>query len=174
MDMPREDTFSGYVRASRELGSYLAGATATQLRYRSTGTKWTNEELLFHMVFGHMIVRTLLPLVRISSHLPRSWSKAFARVLNASTTPFDIANYWGTRPAALPFNRNRMQRQLERTTRALTHHLTRETTSSLERAMDFPTRWDPYFKEHMSLSDVYAYPTLHFDFHARQLNLDNS
>lgn len=67
-----------------------------------------------------------------------------------------------------------MQRQLERTIRALTHRLARETTASLEHAMDFPTRWDPYFKEHMSLADVYAYPTLHFDFHAGQLNLDNA
>jgi hypothetical protein len=38
--------------------------------------------------------------------------------------------------------------------------------------MSFPTRWDPFFKETMTLADVYAYPVAHFDFHAAQLFLD--
>ena len=37
--------------------------------------------------------------------------------------------------------------------------------------MPFPDRWDPFFAPTMTLNDVYAYPTLHFDFHARQLSL---
>jgi hypothetical protein len=37
--------------------------------------------------------------------------------------------------------------------------------------MPFPDRWDPFFASWMSLLDVYAYPTLHFDFHAKQLSL---
>jgi len=34
------------------------------------GTRWTNEQLLFHMVFGYMVVQQLLVLVRIFSRLP--------------------------------------------------------------------------------------------------------
>jgi len=172
MDTQREEIISGYQRAYRELDGYLSNATPGQLRGLSTGTKWTNEELLLHMVFGYMVVRTLLPLVRIVSRLPHSWGKAFARALNAATLPFDVVNYWGSRAAALVYNRERLARKLERTIRALTLHLDQETPASLRRSMNFPTRWDPFFAPRMSLADVYAYPTLHFDFHARQLALD--
>ncbi|WP_051388940.1 DinB family protein [Arthrobacter sp. 35W] len=172
MDAQREGIIAGYGRACSQLDGYLANATTAQLRGRSAGTKWTNEELLFHMVFGYMVVRALLPLVRIMSRLPRSWGRAFARGLDAATGPFDVVNYWGSRAAALVFNRHRMDRKLEKTTHALARRLARETPASLERAMDFPTRWDPFFAQRMSLADVYAYPTRHFDFHTRQLTLD--
>ena len=34
--------------------------------------------------------------------------------------------------------------------------------------------WDPYFRDYMTLADVYHYATQHFDFHRRQLTLDRS
>ena len=34
------------------------------------GTRWTNEQLLFHMLFGYMIVQRLLVLVKVFSRLP--------------------------------------------------------------------------------------------------------
>ncbi len=37
--------------------------------------------------------------------------------------------------------------------------------------MHFPTRWDPFFQDHMTLADVYRFAGQHFDFHARQLTL---
>lgn len=40
-------------------------ASASDRRRNGAGTKWTNEQLLFHMVFGFMIVATLRYLVRI-------------------------------------------------------------------------------------------------------------
>ncbi len=52
------------------LHALLAVADAGDLRRRSDGTRWTNEQLLYHMVFGYLIVRTLLPLVRVVSQLP--------------------------------------------------------------------------------------------------------
>ncbi|WP_026554889.1 DinB family protein [Arthrobacter sp. 35W] len=173
MDVQRQEIIAGYERAARELDSHLQGATPAALRRGSKGTKWTNEELLFHMVFGYMVVRALLPLVKIVGRLPRPWGRAFARALNAATGPFDVVNYWGSRWACMVFNRNRMARKLERTTGTLARRLAREAPSSLALEMDFPTRWDPFFAETMSLVDVYAYPTLHFDFHARQLSLEN-
>ncbi len=36
--------------------------------------------------------------------------------------------------------------------------------------MHFPPSWDPFFKDSMSLYDVYRYATQHFDFH-QQLTL---
>jgi hypothetical protein len=38
--------------------------------------------------------------------------------------------------------------------------------------MHYPTRWDPFFGDFMTLADLYRFPTQHFDFHARQLTLD--
>ena len=48
---------------------------AEGLRRRSAGTRWTNRQLLFHMVFGYLVVRTLLPLVRGFGRLPLIYSR---------------------------------------------------------------------------------------------------
>jgi hypothetical protein len=37
--------------------------------------------------------------------------------------------------------------------------------------MHFPTRWDPYFRDTMTVLDVYHYGTEHYDHHHRQLTL---
>jgi hypothetical protein len=37
--------------------------------------------------------------------------------------------------------------------------------------MHYPTRWDPFFQDRMTLADVYRFPTQHYDFHRRQLTL---
>lgn len=171
MDPTKDGITTGYRHAIHDLAAWLGSATPAELRRKSAGTRWTNEELLFHMVFGYMVVRALLPLVRVVSRLPRPAATAFATALNAATGPFDVVNYWGSRAAALVYNRRRMARKLERTVTALIRQLERENSASLARTMPFPDRWDPFFKPVMTLNDVYAYPTLHFDFHARQLSL---
>lgn len=162
----------GYERNCRELERWLAGASDADLGRRSAGTRWTNEELLFHMVFGYMVVQALLPLVRFFGVLPAPFSRAFARILNAGTAPFDVVNYLGSKAAALVFNRKRMAAKLRRVTRSLERRMGRETAAAMARGMSFPDRWDPFFLPWMSLADVYAYPIEHFDFHATQLSLD--
>ena len=37
--------------------------------------------------------------------------------------------------------------------------------------MHYPTRWDPYFTDYMTLADIYQYPTRHCAHHRRQLTL---
>lgn len=167
----KAEIVAGYRRATRDLDAWLGSVTPAELRGKSNGTRWTNEELLFHMVFGYMVVRALLPLVRAVSRLPKPMRAGFAALLNAGTRPFDVVNYWGSRAAAKVYNRRRMGRKLELTISALTRQLERQSPGSLARSMPFPDKWDPFFKPVMSLQDVYAYPTQHFDFHARQLNL---
>ncbi|QDG87081.1 DinB family protein [Pseudarthrobacter sp. NIBRBAC000502770] len=171
MEPTKADIVAGYGGACDALGAWLESATAADLRRGSNGTRWTNEELLFHMVFGYMIVRALLPMVHVISRLPRPVGTAFAAVLNAGTRPFDVVNYWGSRAAALVYNKQRMARKLDKTITAISRRLERESPRSLSRSMPFPDRWDPFFAPTMTLNDVYAYPTLHFDFHARQLSL---
>ncbi|PTT62604.1 maleylpyruvate isomerase [Arthrobacter sp. HMWF013] len=171
MTPTKEQLLAEYGRTRLELQAWLEKATAEDLRRRSNGTKWTNEELLFHMVFGYMVVRALLPLVHLISRLPRPFGKGFA-ALNAVTGPFNVVNYWGSRAASTFYNRRRMGRKMDITIASLARRLDRETPVSLARSMPFPDRWDPFFASRMTVNDVYAYPTLHFDFHARQLSLE--
>ena len=47
----------------------------------------------------------------------------------------------------------------------------RSTDEALRRGMHFPTQWDSFVNDYMTLEDVYRYPGQHFDFHAHQLTL---
>src|SRR5262249_57139696 len=51
-------------QARRDFHRLLSRAAAADLRRPSEGTKWTNQQLLFHMLFGYLVVRGLLVLVR--------------------------------------------------------------------------------------------------------------
>lgn len=167
----RPEIIAGYLRACTELDDFLADATDTGLRTPSTGTRWTNEELLFHMVFGYMVVHRLLPLVKTFGHLPPAMGQVFAGVLNAGRRPFDWVNYWGSRAASRVYHRHRMARKLRRLTTRLATRLHAESDDALALRMAFPNRWDPFFRPTMTVADLYAYPTDHFDFHAHQLSL---
>ena len=149
----------------------LAQLRPEDWRRSSCGTRWTNEQLLFHMVFGYMVVQRLLPLVRVFGRMPEMFSASFARLLNALTTPFHQINYYGSCAASLVYDRRRMGRKLDRVIASLMRRLARETDASLGRGMHYPTRWDPFFNDYMTLDDLYRYPGRHLDFHARQLNL---
>jgi hypothetical protein len=151
----------------------LAAADAEDLRRRSEGTRWTNEQLLFHMVFGYLVVRTLLPLVRVVSRLPAPVGRSWAALLNSTTRPFHVVNYWGSVVAARVFDHARMGPLADRTLAALQRNLARESEAALRRGMPFPTRWDPFFG-YLTLADVYRYPTRHFEHHRRQLSLPGS
>ncbi|MHA7653632.1 DinB family protein [Mycobacterium sp. ML4] len=136
-------------------------------------TKWTNEQLLFHMVFGYMVVLRLLSLVRIFGRLPDAFSRNYARMLNSAAQPFHLINYYGTCLAASFYNRNRMGAKMDRTIGSLQRRIAGLDDTELRRGMFFPTRWDPYFREYMSLADVCWYPGRHYGYHRRQLRLSN-
>jgi len=57
----------------------LDGATAADLRRAPDGTKWTNQQLPFHMLFGYLTVRALLPLTRLSAAFPADPAAGGAR-----------------------------------------------------------------------------------------------
>jgi hypothetical protein len=159
-------------RCRRDLHARLDAATPAGLRRRSNGTRWTNEQLLFHMVFGFLVVRRLLRLVRLVSRLPPPVGRGFAATLDAGRRPFHLVNYLGSCAAALVFNHRRMGWLCDRTIAALTKALRTEPEVALHRTMPFPTRWDPYFQPEMTLAQVYAYPVLHYDHHRAQLSLE--
>ncbi len=159
-------------RVRADLHRLVAGATATDLRRRTNGTRWTNGQMLWHMAFGYLIVRRLLPLVRLFGRLPDPFSRSFARVLNAGTRPFHLINYLGSVGGALVFHGARLDRQFDRSIDLLHRRLDAETEAALAARMHFPVGWDPFFADTMTLEQVYRYGTRHYDFHRAQLTLE--
>ena len=158
-------------QARLEFGRLVGAATPADLRRPSDGTRWTNQQLLFHMLFGYLVVRALLVLVRVFGLLPGGASRAFARLLDSARRPFHLINYLGSSAGARIIPPRRMPPVLDRVIAALQTHLQRETGSALRRGMHYPTTWDPFFADYMTLADIYRYPTQHFRFHQRQLTL---
>ncbi|KUI13824.1 maleylpyruvate isomerase [Mycobacterium lehmannii] len=158
-------------RARIDFHRLLDSAEPSDWARPTDGTRWTNEELLFHIVFGYMVVQRLVVLIAVFGRLPRGASAAFARILNASTHPFHLINYYGSRAAALVYNRRRMGTKLDRVISSLQRRMAHKPDSAFHRGMHFPTGWDPFFSDYMTLEDLYRYPGRHFDFHSRQLTL---
>jgi hypothetical protein len=140
----------------------------------SIGTRWTNQQLLFHMLLGYLLTRELIVLAGLFARLPASASRVFAGLLNAATGPFDRVNYLGSRAGGRVFPLRRLAGKLDRVTMALERRLRAETSTRLRSGMHYPARWDPFFKDFMTLADIYHFPTQHFDFHQRQLTLGQS
>ena len=158
-------------RARATFRSLVEPATQEALQRQSDGTKWTNQQLLFHMLFGYLVVLRLLPLVRALGRVPARYSRVFSAILNAAAAPYDRINYLGSCGGALVFKGPRLVRMFDRTITALHTKLDRETGQTLGRRMHFPVRWDPFFTDTMTLLEVYHFGTQHFDFHRHQLTL---
>ena len=170
----RQDIHRELERVRADLHHLVERATGADLRRRTNGTRWTNGQMLWHMAFGFLIVRRLLPLVRLLGRLPATFSRTFAAVLNAATRPFHVINYLGSAGGALVFHRPRLTRQFDRTIDLLHRRLDAETDEALARRMHFPVGWDPFFRDTMNLEQVHAYGAQHYDFHRAQLTLDQS
>jgi hypothetical protein len=104
---------------------------------------------------------------RFINRLPDS-GRAFAVGLNAATTPFDVINYWDL--ATRVYSTERMGRKFDAVIAALERRLAAEPERTLSVGPCSP-RDGIRFKPKMTLSEVYHYPTHHFDFHQRQLPL---
>ncbi|QYN36261.1 DinB family protein [Pseudonocardia sp. DSM 110487] len=159
-------------RAQAEFHQLVHASSAHDLRRPSNGTRWTNRQLLFHMVLGYAVVRTLLPLVRTLGRLGHS--RGFAATLNAGRQPFHLINYLGSCVGGQILSPRAMTAVLDWIMRGLQRTLAAETERSLALTMHVPTAWDPYFKPTMSVLDVYHFGTQHFDHHRRQLTLEGS
>ena len=158
-------------RVAHDYRVLIDTSTSGALRASSNGTKWTNEQLLFHMLFGYLLVRNLLLLVSIMARLPDGFSRRFAATLNAATRPFHVVNYVGSLGGARVLGHAGMERTMDRVTSSLVRSLNRRSPESLARGMYFPVGWDPYFRDYMTVAEVYHYATQHYEHHRRQLTL---
>jgi DinB superfamily len=158
-------------QARQDFRRLVTRATAADLRRESAGTRWTNQQLLFHMLLGYQIVRALLPLARLLGRLPDPASTAFARILDSVRGPFHAINYLGPCAGTRIIPPARLPGLLDRVTGALQRRLQRESDADLGRGMRYPVTWDPYFTRWMSLAELYRYPTRHYRHHRQQLTL---
>ena len=162
--MDRAEIVAEMGRVEADFAELIARAGRADLRRPSRGTRWTNRQLLYHMVFGYLIVRTLMRTSSPLSSPPAS--------LNAARQPFHWINYVGSWVGGQVLPPATMAALMRRTIRALQRQLDRETEQTSALTMHFPTAWDPYFRPLMSVQDVYHYGTEHYDHHRRQLTLD--
>lgn len=167
--MNREEVAQELRWAQSDFRRLVDQASPEDLRRRTNGTRWTNRQMLWHMVFGYIIVRRLMPLVHLFGRL--GWSRRFAATLNALHRPFHWVNYLGSRGGGQLLSPRLMAVLMDSTVTALRRRLAAETPDQLAAAMRFPTRWDPYFRQEMSVLDVYHYGTEHYEHHRRQLTL---
>jgi hypothetical protein len=172
--MDRADIVAEMRVAAADFRLLLDSATSRELRGGTNGTKWTNEQLLFHMLFGYLVVRRLLVLVRFLGRLPDGVSRVFAALLNAGTKPFHVINYLGSLGGARVLGHAGMERLFDRIVNSLAASLLEASDADLARGMHFPVGWDPYFRDYMTLADVYHYATQHYRHHRRQLTLARS
>jgi len=167
----RAEIHAEFDRARADFAGLVARSDVASLGRPSDGTRWTNRQLMFHMLFGYLITRNLRLIVKLVSHLPAGAQRAFAGSLNATSRPFDVINYWGSVIGGRFLTPERMNAWMGRVIASLHRHLDHESDLDLRRTMRFPSRWDPYFTRDMSLSDLYHYTTLHYDHHRAQLTL---
>lgn len=140
--------------ASVDFRRLVDEATRADLSKPSDGTRWTNQQLLFHMLLGYLVVRALLILVRVFGVLPDRASKTFAGLLNSARRPFHLINYLGSCAGARIIPPARMPGMLDHVTAALQRRLQRETDATLGRGMRYPTSWDPFFSSYMTLAEL--------------------
>jgi hypothetical protein len=167
----REAIYEELQRVRATFRRLVEQAGPSDLARASDGTRWTNQQLLFHMLFGYLITRALIVLAGMFARLPASASRVYAKQLDKATGPFDWVNYLGSCAGAKIFPPRRLAGKLDQVTMTLERQLRAETSTRLRTGMHYPMRWDPFFKDFMTLADIYHYPTQHFDFHQRQLTL---
>ena len=113
--MDRRDIDGELERVTADFHRLLVSATHAELRMPTNGTKWTNKQLLFHMLFGFIVVRLLLPLVKGFGRLPPAVSRTFAAILNAGTRPFHVINYLSALPGGTILGSRAMGRLMDNT-----------------------------------------------------------
>src|SRR4051812_37435175 len=125
----RDEITTEMRRAAADFRSLLDNATSAELRRGSIGTKWTNEQLLFHMLFGYLMVRNLHILVWCFGRLPDRFSRKFAALLNAGTRPFHTINYVGSLGGARVLGHAGMERLFDRVVAGLIASMDRQSAA---------------------------------------------
>jgi hypothetical protein len=101
--------------------------------------------------------------------LPKDSSRAFARMLNRFTGPFNRVNAFGARMQGRLFAPDRIGAVYDWAAELLLKKAATIGDAEWERGMYYPTRWDSNFSEFMTFEKLFRYPVTHFNFHLRQI-----
>ena len=155
-------------RTAADFHDLLDSASRAELRAPTNGTRWTNDSCCSTCCSAFSLSA---PCFRWSRDSPGSptLSRAFAAALNAGTGAFHVVNYLSALPGNRVLRGPARGRLMDSTIGHLRASLERESECTLALAMHFPTGWDPYFNDVMTVADIYDYPTQHYDHHRRQL-----
>lgn len=158
---------------AEDFGQTIATVLATELDAPTHGTRWTNRQLLFHMVLGQNIALTSIPLFGAFSRLPPKASRVWSALLEACTTPYNWVNWAGAVAGARVLGTDSMVRMMERSTHALVNWYDQASPEDLTRGMAMPRSWDPYFSDWMDRRDIFEWAPKHYRHHRAQLTLTN-
>jgi len=147
----------------------LDSMSDTDLRKPSLNPGWTNGEILFHMLFGFILLLSLVPMVRVFGRLPKGFSKPLAVVLNLGTIPFNWINGLGPRAGGRVFGRARLGKVYDWVNARLMLRWQSVKAHEWQHGMYYPDHWDALFSPYMTLEKLAYYPTIHFNFHTGQL-----
>lgn len=139
------------------------------LHRQSLNPGWTNGEILAHMTFGFIITNALLPMARLWGRLPKGSSRWFAGLLNAMTGPFNWINALGARGQGRVFTFRRVGGLFDGAVAGLLGRVNSIRDDEWQRGMYYPGRWDPNFRDFMTLEKLFHYPVAHFNFHLGQI-----
>lgn len=156
---------------AEDFARIIRDAGTEELNAPSAGTRWTNRQLLFHMLLGQEIARTFLVLIGVFSRLPPDASRGWSRMLAALTAPYDWINWAGAVIGARILTLRRTERMMAGATRRIVRWYDHAGASDLARGMSVPPSWDPYFAPWMNRRDLLAWAPKHYRHHRAQLTL---
>lgn len=168
--METEQICAELERVRHDYPQLLETATVAELGQPTLGTKWTNEQPPFHILFGYLLVRNLRFVVGGFSRLPDGASRRFAVFLNAGTGPFHGVHYVGSLFGARILGYPRMVRLTERILDGLARSLRAQPKRTLNRGMH--SRSDEALLHGLpDLAGVLRLPPKHDDHHRQQLTI---
>jgi hypothetical protein len=135
------------LEAARDEFRVMAASISEQAWTEPSGNPgWTNGQVLFHVLFGFILVLPLANILVFFGHLPALCSRIFAWILDFSTPLFNRVNAAGPRAGARLLGRPGVIRQFERVHMAILRRLERTRPRDWTLEMHYPTRWDPCFQ----------------------------
>lgn len=149
----------------------IESANAHELDLPSAGTRWTNRQLLFHLVLGQNVALSGIPLCGLFSRLPPSVARNWSRLLDACAGPYNWVNWVGSAAAGRVLKPQAMVRMMDRTTGTIVGWYDRTDGEALRRGMTIPASWDPYFTSWMDRRDIFEWAPKHYRHHRAQLTL---
>jgi hypothetical protein len=157
--------------AGRRFHELVDSMSDSDWKTPSRNPAWTNGQVVYHVLFGFILIPALFGMIRFWSRMPPRFSRSFARALNWSTPVFNLANSLGPKGQAALFGQKRAIPIFDRVHRAILRRVDSLEQGEWRRGMYYPDRWDNLFRDFMTYEDLFRYPGLHLKKHLNQLAL---